>query len=79
MDRERINKAAQLADDLKKINRALALMENHEKVAIRLSANVGSGNSEETLFAYLPKCTKPAIYTMLVEAQSYINQEMDDL
>lgn len=79
MDRERIKQASQLNDDLKKINRALELMDSHEKIAIRVSANVGGGNSEETLFAYLPKSIKPAIYAVLLEAQSYINEQMENL
>lgn len=40
MEKERIQKAAQLADDLKKVNKALGLYDNHEKVAIRLSVNL---------------------------------------
>jgi len=34
MDKERIQKAAQLADDLKKVNRALALYEGTDQVAV---------------------------------------------
>ena len=43
MEKDRIQKAAQLSDDLKKVNRALGLFENTEKVAVRLSASVGGG------------------------------------
>lgn len=79
MDKERIQKAAQLSDDLKKVNRALGLFDGTDKVAVRLSASVGGGNSEDTLFAYLPKSIVPAVYTMLVEAKEYIQKEMEDL
>ena len=58
MEREKINKAAQLADDIKKVNKALGLYDNHEKVAIRLSVNL----DDQSLFAYLPKSIAPAIY-----------------
>lgn len=43
MDKERIQKAAQLSDDLKKVNRALGLFDGTDKVAVRLSASVGGG------------------------------------
>ena len=79
MNREKIKKAAQLADDLKKVEKAIGLISDHEKIAVRISANVGGGNSEETLFAYLPKRIVPAIYSVLIDAQKYINQEMEDL
>lgn len=75
MDRVKINKAAQLADDLKKVNKALGLYDNHEKVAIRLSVNL----DDQSLFAYLPKSIAPAIYQVLVEAREYILKEMEDL
>ena len=77
MDRERIRIAAQLTDDLKKVSKALELMDNNDRIAIRVSANVGTG--EEILFAYLPKSILPGIRALLVEAQNHINQEMDDL
>lgn len=79
MERERIKKAAQLADDHNKVTKALALMDGHERVAIRISATVGGGNSEETLFAYLPKSILPGIRTVLQEALEYISNEMEDL
>lgn len=75
MDRVKINKAAQLGDDLKKVNKALGLYDNHEKVAIRLSVNL----DDQSLFAYLPKSIAPAIYQVLVEAREYILKEMEDL
>lgn len=75
MEKERIQKAAQLADDLKKINKALGLYDNREKVAIRLSVNL----DDQSLFAYLPKSIVPAIYPVLVEAREYILKEMEDL
>lgn len=79
MEKERIRKAAQLADDHKKINRALGLFENSEKVGVRLSANVGGGNNEDTLFAWLPKSIVPAIYELLLTAKEYTEREMEDL
>lgn len=75
MEKERIQKAAQLADDLKKVNKALGLYDNHEKVAVRLSVNL----DDQSLFAYLPKSIAPAIYSVLVEAREYILKEMEDL
>lgn len=75
MDKERIQKAAQLSDDLRKVNRALGLYDNPEKVAIRLSVDLG----DESKFAYLPKSITAAIYQVLVEAKEYIQKEMEDL
>lgn len=77
MEREKINKAAQLTDDLKKVSKALELMDGNNRIAIRVSANVGTG--EEMLFAYLPKSILPGVRALLVEAQNHINQNMDDL
>lgn len=75
MDKERIQKAAQLADDLKKVNRALALYEGTDQVAVRLSGNVDG----EAMFAYLPKSIVPALYTVLQEAKNYVTKQMEDL
>ena len=75
MEKDRIQKAAQLADDLKKVNNAMGLYDNHEKVAVRLSVNL----DDQSLFAYLPKSIAPAIYQVLVEAKEYILKEMEDL
>lgn len=49
MEREKINKAAQLHEDLKKVKRAIGLISdaNNGKVNIRISGIVG----EETEFA----------------------------
>lgn len=77
MDKVRIQKAAQLQDDLKKVNKALGLFDS-QKVAVRLSAKVG-GNDSEALFAYLPDSMAPAIYHLLVTAQESIAREMEDL
>lgn len=68
-------KAAQLVDDLKKVNKAMGLFELNEPVAVRLSINLG----EESKYAYLPKSVAPAIYTLLAEAKDYITKEMEDL
>lgn len=75
MEKERINKAAQLADDLRKVNKALGLYDNHDKVAVRISVTL----DDQSLFAYLPKSIAPAIYQMLVETREYILKEMEDL
>lgn len=75
MEKERINKAAQLADDLRKVNKALGLYDNHDKVAVRISVTL----DDQSLFAYLPKSIAPAIYQVLVEAREYILKEMEDL
>ena len=77
MDKEKIKQAAQLSDDLKKINRALGLFDNENgKIAVRMSKTV---DGEETIFAYLPQCVIPALYTMLVEAKDYVTKQMEDL
>ena len=75
MEKERITKAAQLADDLRKVNKALGLYDNHDKVAVRISVTL----DDQSLFAYLPKSIAPAIYQVLVEAREYILKEMEDL
>lgn len=75
MNREKINKAAQLADDLKKIDKALAVFDNNEKVAVRCSASLG----DESVYAYLPKSVGPAIYSVLVQARGYTLKQMEDL
>ncbi len=75
MEKERIQKAAQLTDDLRKVNRALGLFGDSQKVAVRISADLG----EESRFAYLPQSILPAIHTVLVEAKAYITKEMEDL
>ena len=77
MEREKINKAAQLADDLKKVKRAIGLMSdaNNGKVNIRISGIVG----DETEFAYLPKSMSSTIYTALLETEEIINHEMEEL
>lgn len=51
MDKVRIQKAAQLQDDLKKVNKALGLFDS-QKVAVRLSAKVGGNDSETFLPIY---------------------------
>lgn len=45
MDREKIDKAAQLADDLKKVKKALGLYEGKATVNVRLSSTVGGGRN----------------------------------
>ena len=40
MEKERIQKAAQLTDDLRKVNRALGLFGDSQKVAVRISADL---------------------------------------
>lgn len=77
MDKEKIKQATQLSDDLKKINRALGLFDDENgKMAVRMSKTV---DGEETIFAYLPQCVIPALYTLLAEAKSYITQKMEEL
>ena len=79
MEKEKLYKAAQLADDLKKVNRALSLFgPDDEPPAIRVSASVGGG-TEDMTFAYLPKRISPAIRQVLVEAKDYIIKEMEEL
>ena len=77
MDREKISKAAQLHDDLKKVKRAIGLMQdaNNGKVNIRISGTVG----DETQFAYLPKSMANAIYAALLAKEEIINREMEEL
>ena len=77
MDREKINKAAQLHDDLKKVKRAIGLMQdaNNGTVNIRISGTVG----DETEFAYLPKSMLHDIYGVLVETEAIIEKQMETL
>ena len=77
MDREKISKAAQLHDDLKKVKRAIGLMQdaNNGKVNIRISGTVG----EETEFACLPKSMIRDIYGVLVETEAIIENQMETL
>ena len=77
MDMVKINKAAQLADDLKKVKRAIGLMSdaNNGKVNIRISGTV----NDEALFAYLPKRMVESIYNALIETEEIINLEMEEL
>lgn len=77
MDKNKINKAAQLADDLRKIQKAIGLFGESNKVAVRISANIEG--SDETLFAYLPKSILPVIYTVLTEHEKGIMHEMEEL
>lgn len=77
MDKTKINKAAQLADDLKKIQKAIGLFGESNKIAVRISASVDEG--AETMFAYLPKSILPVIYTALTEHERGIIKEMEDL
>ena len=78
MDREKIKVAAQLSDDLRKVNRAIGVLDNCENVSIRVSATNGS-NNEEPIFAYLPKRFSPIISKVLKEAQNSILRDMDEL
>lgn len=77
MDREKISKAAQLHDDLKKVKRAIGLMQdaNNGTVNIRISGTVG----DETEFAYLPKSMLHDIYGVLVETEAIIENKMETL
>ena len=77
MEREKINIAAQLADDLKKVKRAIGLMSdaNNGKVNIRISGTV----NDEALFVYLPKRMVESIYNALIETEEIINLEMEEL
>lgn len=77
MDREKISKAAQLHDDLKKVKRAIGLMQdaNNDTVNIRISGTVG----DETEFAYLPKSMLHDIYGVLVETEAIIENQMETL
>lgn len=77
MDREKISKAAQLHDDLKKVKRAIGLMQdaNNGTVNIRISGTVG----DETEFAYLPKSMLHDIYGVLVETEAIIEKQMETL
>ena len=78
MEKEKIQKAAQLADDLKKINRALSLFgPEGDSPAVRVSGSVGG--TDDVKFAYLPKSISPAIHQVLIEAKDYIIKEMEDL
>ncbi|MBQ7899341.1 MAG: hypothetical protein IJ307_05760 [Bacteroidales bacterium] len=78
MEKDKIIKAAQLADDLKKVNRALEVFDQSTtgQVAVRVSSRVTDG---EMMFAYLPKCIAPAICQVLAEAKNYIIKEMEEL
>lgn len=79
MEKERIQKAAQLHDDLKKVNRALEIFNQPgNPVMVRVSSKVGGG-IDDMRFAYLPKSINSAIYQVLVEAREYILKEMEDL
>lgn len=83
MEKEKINKAAQLADDLKKVNRALncfkpEMEENVQSVAVRVSTRHGHGK-EDMKFAYLPEFLIPDIYRLLSFAKDYIIKEMEAL
>lgn len=77
MEKEKIQKAAQLHDDLKKVKRAIALMHdaNNGTVNIRISRTVG----DETAFAYLPKSILSDIYGVLVETEAIIEDQMESL
>lgn len=77
MEKEKIQKAAQLHDDLKKVKRAIGLMQdaNNGKVNIRISGTVG----DETEFAYLPKSMIHDIYGVLVETEAIIENQMETL
>lgn len=77
MEKEKIQKAAQLHDDLKKVKRAIGLMQdaNNGTVNIRISGTVG----DETAFAYLPKSILSDIYGVLVETEAIIEGQMESL
>ena len=77
MDRDKISKAAQLHDDLKKVKRAIVLMHdaNNGKVNIRISGTVG----DETEFAYLPKSISHDVYKVLISAEAAIENQMETL
>lgn len=81
MEKEKINKAAQLADDLKKINRALNCFQPEAgtySVAVRVSTRHGHGK-EDMKFAYLPEFVIPDIYRLLNFAKDHIIKEMEEL
>ena len=79
MDREKINKAAQLHDDLKKVNRALEIFDQPgNPVMVRVSSKVGGG-TDDMRFAYLPKIINSAICQVLIEAKGFLIREMEDL
>lgn len=79
MDREKISKAAQLHDDLKKVNRALEIFDQPgNPVMVRVSSKVGGG-TDDMRFAYLPKSINSAICQVLIEAKDFLIREMDDL
>ena len=77
MEKEKIQKAAQLHDDLKKVKRAIGLMQdaNNGTVNIRISGTVG----DETEFAYLPKSMLPDIYGILVKTEAVVENKMETL
>lgn len=78
MDRERIQKAAQLHDDLKKVNRALEIFDQPgNPLMVRVSSKVGG--TDYMRFAYLPKSINSAICQVLIEAKDYLIREMEDL
>lgn len=78
MDREKISKAAQLHDDLKKVNRALEIFDQPgNPVMVRVSSKVAG--TDDMRFAYLPKNINSAICQVLIEAKEYLIREMEDL
>ena len=78
MEREKINKAAQLHDDLKKVNRALEIFDQPgNPVMVRVSSKVGG--TDDMRFAYLPKSINSAICQVLIEAKDYLIREMEEL
>lgn len=78
MEKERIQKAAQLHDDLKKVNRALELFDQSGNlVMVRVSTKIG--NTDEMRFAYLPKRINAVIFQVLMEAKDCFIREMEEL
>lgn len=77
MDREKISKAAQLHEDLKKVKRAIGLITsaNNGNVNIRISGTVG----DDAEFAYLPKIMKNSICAALIACEAAIIREMEEL
>ena len=80
MEQRKIQKAAQLADDMKKVKRAIGLMSAAENGNVNVRLSSGSAeNSDDISFAYLPKRLLPEISKMLLWAESEIQQGMEDL
>lgn len=77
MEKKKIQKAAQLHDQLLKVKKAIGLMSDADDgtVKIRISGTVG----DKVAFAYLPENMSNAIYGALLAKEESINHEMEEL